>query len=688
MNFLLGRRRPDPSVKILCHFNGANEATTTVDSACRRPISFVSDAKLSTSKYKFGVSSLSLSGTDDYISVPASNAFNFSADWEVSCWLNINAWSSNMGICGQYVDANNWWGLNLKGGATRMHFVFTGGAYWAEGSPIYPQPIGTWQHFVFGRQGSIPYIFVDGRSYEVWIQTSTGTIPVFDSPLYIGRGYDYGYEYVNAYMDEFRLACGKGFVNLSPDYLVPSSAGAPDGSDAMKLCLSGEGADASTTILDTAESYNAASSANQLSSSQKVFGSTSGYYNGSSYSMFSATDSNRYDLGTGDFTIDFRVMFTSATWTDVECLFDYSGAASPATNNISIYKDSSSASPAHRICFYAIINGTVKAFYYTSSWTPSKDTWYHFAWVRTGTTTMKFFVDGVEQTITASTAVGSNSLTLPESYYIFIGAMRAASTTYYLTGYLDEYRLSVGYARWTTGFTKPSAAYDTDVYTKLLLHYEKPAWCWHTTCTHVVDSSGRVPTAVGNAQIDTAQYKWGSASILFDGSGDYLTLPDDSYWNLSNYQWSFSFFVRFNSLTNAQDFMGQYDSSSLYWYFRKDSNANGNKLSMKFYNSGAKGDYVMTNSWSPNTGQWYHIAFVRCAAGPASAGYIFIDGVSQALTVNTAFGTNSLANPTGLVTIGCYNSANYLDGWLDDVRFCRGYSYYPPLTPPTAAYYP
>jgi hypothetical protein len=38
--------------------------------------------------------------------------------------------------------------------------------------------------------------------------------------------------------------------------------------------------------------------------------------------------------------------------------------------------------------------------------------------------------------------------------------------------------------------------------------------------TTFTDEKGHALTAFGNAQLDTAQFKWGSASGLFDGSGD------------------------------------------------------------------------------------------------------------------------------------------------------------------------
>jgi hypothetical protein len=41
-------------------------------------------------------------------------------------------------------------------------------------------------------------------------------------------------------------------------------------------------------------------------------------------------------------------------------------------------------------------------------------------------------------------------------------------------------------------------------------------------------NNGKIVTANGDAKISTAQSKFGGASALFDGTGDYLSSADDS----------------------------------------------------------------------------------------------------------------------------------------------------------------
>ncbi|MFA9409514.1 MAG: hypothetical protein ACERKJ_11880, partial [Candidatus Dadabacteria bacterium] len=70
-----------------------------------------------------------------------------------------------------------------------------------------------------------------------------------------------------------------------------------------------------------------------------------------------------------------------------------------------------------------------------------------------------------------------------------------------------------------------------DTYTKLLLHMNGT-----DESTTITDSgsTGHTVTAEDNAQIDTAVYKFDNASCLFDGTDDYLSVPDHADWNFGS----------------------------------------------------------------------------------------------------------------------------------------------------------
>jgi hypothetical protein len=73
-----------------------------------------------------------------------------------------------------------------------------------------------------------------------------------------------------------------------------------------------------------------------------------------------------------------------------------------------------------------------------------------------------------------------------------------------------------------------------DPYTTLLLHFEGL-----DTSTTFTDESGKVWTASGSAQIDTAEYKWGGSSGLFlAATSDSITAADDAIWTLGSDDWT------------------------------------------------------------------------------------------------------------------------------------------------------
>jgi hypothetical protein len=144
--------------------------------------------------------------------------------------------------------------------------------------------------------------------------------------------------------------------------------------------------------------------------------------------------------------------------------------------------------------------------------------------------------------------------------------------------------------------------------------------------------------------------------------------------------------VRFNSLVNTQTLWcrragggAEVDFIGLTW-------ENTNTLRFKaVVNSVTVADYSV--SWTPSTGTWYHIAVVR----NGTVILIFIGGVSQTLTENTAIGTNNLYFFTSgsLLTIGRRgdSSAEYLNGWMDEFRYNVGVARWTTgFTPEVAAY--
>jgi len=184
----------------------------------------------------------------------------------------------------------------------------------------------------------------------------------------------------------------------------------------------------------------------QIGASQIKFGSGSAFYDGLSENYPRIPDSDILEFGAEDFTIDFWVQFNNVTSNQVIYSKNQLG-----TNNAQ-WLDFLPGS--NRLRLRVDPGGAFQEMNFTP-FTPSVGIWYHIAAVRNGNDFM-VFVDGqqVGSTMTASGAIGNYPSDLT------IGSFANGFSQEDLDGYLDEFRISKGIARWTSNFTPPAESYN------------------------------------------------------------------------------------------------------------------------------------------------------------------------------------------------------------------------------------
>ena len=215
-----------------------------------------------------------------------------------------------------------------------------------------------------------------------------------------------------------------------------------------------------------------------------------------------------------------------------------------------------------------------------------------------------------------------------------------------------------------------------DVYTKLMLHCDGI-----DESTTITDETGNTVTAYGHAQIDTAQKKWGTGSIIFDGVGDdYVSIPDSVDFELADSDFSLELQVYFAGVAASQYIMqknrvGNYEWA-LYWTFA------GAGLVFAYSTDGTAGtDVAITFSWSPSATTWYHIMLIRNGANLKA----FIDGVQIGATYN--IGTSVIYSSTNNLELGAYDTIRTFNGQMDEIRISKGIArQVNAFTPPVAAY--
>jgi hypothetical protein len=226
---------------------------------------------------------------------------------------------------------------------------------------------------------------------------------------------------------------------------VASDGGSNDSYVTLLLHFDGDITDASSgakTITDHGTSSDTAN---------KVFGSASRTFGESVYA--SAENSADFNFGAGDFTIDFRVRFsTLSRGAEGPCFLSFSTQDGAKSWEMSYYGNGY-YSPGHLMLNYST-NGNDWAGNKYCEWTPSINTWYHVAFVRNGST-LSIFIDGTlraSQSFEATLYNNSSSL-------LYIGRAGYEAGAFHLVGNLDEVRISKGIARWTESFVPPIAAY-------------------------------------------------------------------------------------------------------------------------------------------------------------------------------------------------------------------------------------
>ncbi len=78
-------------------------------------------------------------------------------------------------------------------------------------------------------------------------------------------------------------------------------------------------------------------------------------------------------------------------------------------------------------------------------------------------------------------------------------------------------------------------------------------------------NNGKTVTAYGNAQVSTAQSKFGGASAYFDGNGDYLSTPDSDDFYLGNNDFTLEAWVYKNNTGSVNIVSQDQDGGNTFW---------------------------------------------------------------------------------------------------------------------------
>tara|TARA_R110000772_G_scaffold30806_12_gene76534 strand:+ start:7508 stop:9595 length:2088 start_codon:yes stop_codon:yes gene_type:complete len=321
---------------------------------------------------------------------------------------------------------------------------------------------------------------------------------------------------------------------------------------------------------------------------------------------------------------------------------------------------------AGTLSLYLSNAGTTTTATIAATWAPTLATWYHVA-VDFDGTTYRLYVDGA--------VVGtSTTVTTPDDLTSAFSVGAQADGVDPFDGWCDDVRFTIGTARYKGAFTPrvsafprqptPDANWANVVFLSDLEDVD--------TGTAYLDESDdvRTITSVGNAQADTAQFRFGASSLLLDGTGDLITIPDTTDLSVLGADFTIDGWFRWNTDPAADQFLiGKYQAASSLREYGIVYDGSANNLELWISNDGTAKAVAATGAWTPTLSTWYHVA----ADFDGVTYRVYIDGavIGSGTTITTpddlAIAFSVGAQPDAVAPF---------DGWVDDARMTIGTARY------------
>jgi hypothetical protein len=366
----------------------------------------------------------------------------------------------------------------------------------------------------------------------------------------------------------------------------------------------------------------------------------SGYFDGSGDSL-SIADNAALDFGSDDFTVEGWFWATSNSGYVVS-KYEPSNQAS--------YIVGFGSSTTWEVYVYS--TGGASLVY--SGAAPAPNQWVHFALERNGSNN-EFYFNGTRVAQVSAVTLRDSTAKLA------IGNLGAGYDAHF-NGYVSNLRVVKGTAVYSgTTYTVPTAPLTAITNTSLLTNFTNAA-IFDNAMMNDLETGG-------NAQISTSVKKYGTGSIAFDGTGDFLKFPKMGALGFGTGNFTIEMWVypNANQASYAQLLnKGPSEIFNLGFY--------PSTTQLNFYNGG----FLISASSSLTIGAWTHVALVRNGTTLT----LYQGGVS----VGSATYTTDAPDNYGHIGCSVNEAAYFFNGYIDDLRITNGIARYTgTFTPPTSA---
>ena len=364
-------------------------------------------------------------GGSDYLRLPTSSDFDFSGSFTIEAWIYLQDTSTANTVLGTCANITNrgglFFGLGSSGNFILFQYITNTTLLSAAITPH------AWNHVAAVRNGSVITLYINGTS--VGSVTYSNSFSGDSANGGIGGFYSNpGSAWYKGYMSDLRVVNGTAVYTSN---FTPPTAPLTAVTNTKLLCNFTNGQMIDSTAKNNFETVGSC----VLKTGIKKFGTASCDLYGSTGSREESPPSPLYNiLNAGKFTVEF--------WLYVDNYHAYYSDIVGVFNGISagwlIYQNGTNIE--------AYINGVQLQVS-----RPSTSTWTHIALTRDGTTA-RLFKDGTSGA-TSTSSLGADQT----SYGLVFGGDATGRNG--LDGFIDEFRLTLGKARYTSNFTVPTEAF-------------------------------------------------------------------------------------------------------------------------------------------------------------------------------------------------------------------------------------
>jgi hypothetical protein len=596
-------------------------------------------------------------GTGDYLTVPTNVALDFgTGNFTVEFWWYPTSLATDQGFLGGGAGCYDFvWRTSTGFNLGRINVAF-------DNTFAFSPVVNTWYHVAYSRSGTSLRVFVNGTQVG---STATNSISyVTNGSTAVIGGSTTVDRLLTGYISNLRLV--KGTAVYTADFTPPTSPLTAVANTSL-LTLQNRFGENNNRIIDTSGINSVVTrNGNVTQGTFSPFSQNgwSNYFDGSSTLYFAGAPISTTQT---NFTIEAWVYLTADPTFGGgvgQVVVDGGGLSGGSYWGFGLNTS--------RNIVFRWYDGA-SGFNCTSTSAVPLNQWAHIA-VSVSSNAIKLFINGNLQSTT-----GTSTLTNRGGNQGNINVGRYA-TTDALFGYISNARIVTGAGLYSTSFTPSTTPLTTTVSSGTVAFLTAKSNRFEDNST-----GNRTPVLAGSPSIQAfspfkASDVWSAntvgGSMSFDGTGDYLTVPDNAALE-SFTDFTIEFWVYFNSVSGTQvvvDKGWNGGSFSPYLIFLSSGSL------VAYASGGSSWDVIGGTSFGTMTaGQWYHIALTRSG----SSIRFFRNGT----IVNTLTNSTALMNSASALGIGASPSAGAspLNGYISNLRIIKGAAAYTANTsPPTA----